>query len=78
MRSINLKNDKFKFKEPFDGLFTQGMVCHETYKDDQNNWLGPEEVELINKEFVKKSDHQKSNCWTFRIYVEIKEERYRS
>ena len=20
-------------KEPFDGLFTQGMVCHETYKD---------------------------------------------
>ena len=59
MRSINLKNDKFKFKEPFDGLFTQGMVCHETYKDDQNKWLSPEEVELINKEFVKKSDHQK-------------------
>jgi leucyl-tRNA synthetase len=31
-------------KEPFDGLFTQGMVCHETYKDQNNNWLHPDEV----------------------------------
>ena len=33
MRAIGFKNDEFKFKEPFKGLFTQGMVCHETYKD---------------------------------------------
>jgi leucyl-tRNA synthetase len=30
--------------EPFAGLFTQGMVCHETYRDAQGNWLTPEEV----------------------------------
>jgi leucyl-tRNA synthetase len=30
--------------EPFDGLFTQGMICHESYKDEQGEWLYPEEV----------------------------------
>ena len=25
--------------EPFKRLFTQGMVCHETYKDEDNNWV---------------------------------------
>ena len=25
--------------EPFSGLFTQGMVCHETYKDEDGKWL---------------------------------------
>ena len=43
-RAINLDNKKFKIKEPFKGLFTQGMVCHQTYKDQNNNWLNPEEV----------------------------------
>jgi leucyl-tRNA synthetase len=32
-------------KEPFEGLLTQGMVCHETYRDAQGNWLLPEEAE---------------------------------
>ena len=32
------------FKEPFAGLFTQGMVCHETYKDSAGRWLLPQEV----------------------------------
>jgi leucyl-tRNA synthetase len=31
-------------KEPFAGLFTQGMVCHETYQDAAGQWLFPEEV----------------------------------
>ena len=31
--------------EPFDGLFTQGMVCHETYRAADGTWLLPEEVE---------------------------------
>jgi leucyl-tRNA synthetase len=31
--------------EPFAGLFTQGMVCHETYRDAEGNWLLPDEVE---------------------------------
>ncbi len=44
MRAISLKNKEIKLKEPFNGLFTQGMVCHETYKDDDNNWLSPDEI----------------------------------
>ena len=34
-----------KFDEPFAGLFTQGMVCHETYRGHNGDWLYPEEVE---------------------------------
>jgi len=33
-----------KIDEPFRGLFTQGMVCHETYRDEKGGWLYPEEV----------------------------------
>ena len=44
MQALSFKNEKFNLKEPFNGLFTQGMVCHETYKDKKNNWLSPEEV----------------------------------
>ena len=33
-----------KLAEPFAGLFTQGMVCHETYRDAAGNWLLPTEV----------------------------------
>ena len=32
-------------KEPFDGLFTQGMVCHETYQNKNGDWILPEELE---------------------------------
>ena len=31
--------------EPFAGLFTQGMVCHQTYRSERGDWLFPEEVE---------------------------------
>ena len=31
--------------EPFAGLFTQGMVCHETYRDREGRWYYPDEVE---------------------------------
>ena len=34
-----------KLDEPFAGLFTQGMVLHESYKDQDGNWLYPEEVD---------------------------------
>ncbi len=30
--------------EPFAGLFTQGMVCHQTYQSETGDWLFPEEV----------------------------------
>ncbi|MET0372537.1 MAG: leucine--tRNA ligase [Sphingobium sp.] len=32
------------FAEPFTGLFTQGMVTHETYKAGDGSWLSPGEV----------------------------------
>ncbi|MDA9733219.1 leucine--tRNA ligase [Candidatus Pelagibacter sp.] len=48
MKAIGYENKNFKFKEPFKGLFTQGMVCHETYKDKNNNWISPDEIETIN------------------------------
>ena len=44
VKAISYKNNNFDMKEPFDGLFTQGMVCHETYKDQNNNWLHPDEI----------------------------------
>ncbi len=30
--------------EPFAGLFTQGMICHETYRNVEGRWLSPNEV----------------------------------
>ena len=48
---------EINFKEPFTGLFCQGMVCHKTYQDSDKNWIYPEEV--VKKEtgqlFHKKS-----------------------
>ena len=32
-------------KEPFVGMFNQGMVLHETYRDNDGTWLLPEEVQ---------------------------------
>ena len=31
--------------EPFAGLMTQGMVCHQTFRDSDGKWLFPTEVE---------------------------------
>jgi len=51
MQALSYKNNTFDIKEPFNGLFTQGMVCHETYKDKNNNWISPDE--LITKDGKK-------------------------
>ena len=57
MQALSYKDDRFKIKEPFNGLFTQGMVCHETYKDQKNSWLSPEEVfSDSDKKFFKKDN----------------------
>ena len=48
MKALSYKNENFNLSEPFEGLFTQGMVCHETYKDLENNWISPEEIQTIN------------------------------
>ena len=55
MQALSYKNEKFSITEPFNGLFTQGMVCHETYKDPDGNWVSPDEIEIIDgKKFLKK------------------------
>ena len=46
-KSKESNNVNFNILEPFSGLFTQGMVCHETYKDPDNNWVSPDEIENI-------------------------------
>ena len=57
MHAINYQNENFKYTEPFKGLFTQGMVCHETYKDEKNNWLSPDDVFTDDgKNYFKKKD----------------------
>jgi len=59
MHAISYKNEKFNLKEPFKGLFTQGMVCHETYRDKNNNWLSPEETITVDgKKFLKSDPSQ--------------------
>ncbi|MDB9978712.1 leucine--tRNA ligase [Candidatus Pelagibacter sp.] len=60
MQALSYKSDTFKLKEPFEGLFTQGMVCHETYKDQNNEWLSPEEVSSKDgKKFFQNNDSSK-------------------
>ncbi len=57
MRALGHDKEDFIELEPFEGLFTQGMVCHETYKDSKNNWLSPDEVETEDgKTYFKKAN----------------------
>ena len=41
----------FNLDEPFKGLFTQGMVTHVTYKNENGDWLEPKDVEIVNGAF---------------------------
>ncbi len=60
MQALSHDNDNFNILEPFDGLFTQGMVCHETYKDPDDNWLSPDEIENIDGKKYLKRDKTKA------------------
>ena len=60
MRALGYKNKKFNYIEPFQSLFTQGMVCHETYKNEENKWLYPSEVEKNSEgNFIIKKDKKR-------------------
>ena len=41
--------------EPFAGLMTQGMVCHETYRSEAGEWLSPDEVERRSGSVIEKA-----------------------
>jgi leucyl-tRNA synthetase len=57
VRALGRDRSQFIDLEPFDGLFTQGMVCHETYKNEKNEWLSPDEVESSDgKNFYQKNN----------------------
>ena len=64
--TLALKNEfKLKVSEPFENLFTQGMVCHPTFKTKEGKWIFPKDVieenggfYLKNKEKVLKGDSQ--------------------
>jgi leucyl-tRNA synthetase len=57
MQALSYQNNKFDIREPFNGLFTQGMVCHETYKDKNNNWVSPDQLITIDgKKFLKDTE----------------------
>ena len=59
-KGISKYNKDIKFSEPFKNLFTQGMVCHESYKDQNGEWLYPEEVKKISSDTaVKIADNTK-------------------
>ena len=53
MLALSYENKNFEAKEPFKGLFTQGMVCHETYKNKKGDWVSPDELITVNnKKFL--------------------------
>ena len=64
--TLALQNEfKFKISEPFKNLFTQGMVCHPTFRTEDNKWVFPKEVIeqngsyfLENKTKIIKGDSQ--------------------
>ena len=73
IRALN-EIDLIDCEEPFTGLFTQGMVCHETYKTVTGSWVFPSEVvqdgklwkhaktgEIINKGRSEKMSKSKRN-----------------
>jgi len=47
-RALNATgHSQVKDGEPFAGLFTQGMVVHETYRDRNGAWVSPGEVRVV-------------------------------
>ncbi|MGP1282145.1 MAG: leucine--tRNA ligase [Parasphingopyxis sp.] len=50
-RALN-RIGRLDMKEPFAGLFTQGMVTHETYQLGDGSWLSPDEVRRDGNDWV--------------------------
>jgi len=45
-RAMQMTDHAGQLKEPFTGLFTQGMVVHETYKDTEGKWVAPADIRI--------------------------------
>ena len=49
------KTGHVNLDEPFAGLFTQGMVVHETYKKKNGEWAMPAEVTIVSEGDARKA-----------------------
>ena len=49
---------KLKISEPFKNLFTQGMVCHPTYKNEKGQWVFPKDVFCEGESFFLKNNEK--------------------
>ena len=58
MRALKSVNT-IDIKEPFTALQTQGMVCHQTFKNKSNQWLFPNEVLKENNQYVHINTNEK-------------------
>ncbi|WP_373235772.1 leucine--tRNA ligase [Cohaesibacter celericrescens] len=47
-------------KEPFRGLFTQGMVVHETYKGEDGRWVAPMEITIQDQDGNRTAKHNET------------------
>ncbi len=54
-KALNIK----KISEPFDSLFTQGMVCHNTYQNENKEWVFPNDVEKKENNLIQISTGKK-------------------
>jgi leucyl-tRNA synthetase len=43
---------KLKIDEPFKQLFTQGMITHRTYQDENKNWVMPKDVVIKDNHLI--------------------------
>ena len=60
MQALSYKMKNLILKNLSKVLFTQGMVCHETYKDENNNWISPDElISKDGKKYLKKDTQNK-------------------
>ena len=48
--------------EPFAGLFTQGMVTHEAYKDEAGDWVEPSNVVITAEGNVRTAKHAETGA----------------
>jgi len=52
------ENFQFKFQDTFENLFTQGMVCHPTFKTNKGEWILPSEIKKKNNKFFLFNDEE--------------------
>jgi len=46
---------KLEVDEPFKQLFTQGMITHKTYRTNDNEWVMPADVALLNGNLINRN-----------------------